>query len=122
MLYCGFDLFHSSFRGVILSDGFAFLDHKFFQVEPQSSQSCQAIYEWIGFFKKNPQEDCLYFFDEWQFKNREYAHSLFLSLNDPERIYLIEHRKLLDIIQFIQTRIIILPRNICVVRENVTIA
>lgn len=35
MLYCGFDLSSSSFRTLILSAGFALLDHRFFWIEEQ---------------------------------------------------------------------------------------
>ena len=87
-----------AFRTLILSGGFALLDSKSFHLaEGSLNPSFQG---WIDSFKQNPLEICLYFFDEYQFKNSSYAHSLFLSLNEAERIYLIEHRKLLDIIQF----------------------
>lgn len=101
MLYRGFDLSSTFFRALILSQGFALLDHKFFQIKEQSLNS--SLHDWIDSFKYNHRESCLFFFDEWQFKNSRYAHSLFLPTNESDKVYLIEHRKILDIIYFVQT-------------------
>ena len=101
MLYCGFDLSSSFFRALILSAGFALLDHKFFRVEEEFLNP--FLSNWIDSFKENPQEGCLYLFDEWQFTNSKYAHRLLLPINEPDKIYLAKHRKILDIIYFVQT-------------------
>jgi len=98
MLYCGLDLSSSSFRALILSNGFALLDSKCFTLQPQSS-----LYQWIAPFRLNENEPCLYFLDDWQFNNSSYAKKLFLTINEPDKIYLLPHRQLLDIIQFIKS-------------------
>lgn len=101
MLYCGFDLSLVSFRTLILSHGFALLDSKSFPLQPESP--IHPLFPWIDSFRLNKNEPCLYFFDDWQFNNFSYTQKLFLPINQPDKIYLLPHRHLLDIIQFIKS-------------------
>jgi len=100
MLYCGFDLAMTGFKALLLSPGFALLDSKFFYF--QSGSPIHPLFTWIDSFKLHQNEPCLYFFDDWQFYSFSYTHELVLPINEPDKIYLLPHRHLLDISQFIK--------------------
>ncbi len=108
MLYCGFDLAMTGFKALLLSSGFALLDSKFFYF--QSGFCSPPLFTWIDSFRlhqnvvieRSRNEPCLYFFDDWQFYSFSYTHELVLPINEPDKIYLLPHRHLLDISQFIK--------------------
>lgn len=103
MLYCGLSLSPSAFTALILSGGFAPLDRRVFHISEQKPEP--LFQNWLNSFKQNPQEPCLFFFDESEFEKYPYAHQLFLPITEPDKIYLIDRRKILDMIQFLRTRI-----------------
>ena len=78
-----------------LTEGFAHLGTKYFE-----SKEDNKVRQWINSIKNISNEACSWFFDEFNYKNNKtdfhYCHE-----NKNDYIYLINHRKLKDIIQFI---------------------
>ncbi len=96
MLYFGVYLHKSSLKITALSEGFAHLDTKYFEFN-----EIDRMYQWIDSFKLETNEKCSLFFDESNYK--ECGRSPFESYFDDgyNYFYLVKHRKLLDIMQFL---------------------
>lgn len=95
MIYFGVQLLPQAFNIIALSEGFALLDHRFFTVEQYDN-----IEPWSDTLKIDPQEPAKWFFDETEFNNPDYPALLFESLNPANDIYLVNHRKLANVVQF----------------------
>ena len=95
MIYFGVSLFHNCFKIVALSEGFAPLDENTFHVKQQNK-----LQQWIASLKIQPTEPAQWFFDELEFNNPDYPSSVFHFNDDYNSIYLVNHRKLLNVVQF----------------------
>jgi hypothetical protein len=95
MIYFGVQLLPQACNIVALSEGFARLDQRFFTVEQYDN-----IEPWSDALKIDPQEPAKWFFDETEFNNPDYPALLFDSLNPANDIYLVNHRKLANVVQF----------------------
>ncbi|MBU1456996.1 MAG: hypothetical protein KKD01_19955 [Proteobacteria bacterium] len=96
MLYFGVDFNEHNFKISILTESFAHLDTKVFYFEEK-----QRYHKWLDSFKDNCREKCSWYFDEFDFINYENSASNFYYDNSYYEIYLVNHRKLLNIIQFL---------------------
>lgn len=95
MIYFGVQLLPQAFNIIALSEGFALLDQRLFTVEQYDH-----IESWSNSLKIDPHEPAKWFFDETEFNNPDYPALLFDSLNSANNIYLVNHRKLANILQF----------------------
>ena len=95
MIYFGVQLLPQAFNIIALSEGFALLDQRLFTVEQFDN-----IEPWSNALKIDPHEPAKWFFDETEFNNPDYPALLFDSLNSANNIYLVNHRKLANILQF----------------------
>ena len=99
MIYLGVDLYCSSFTIVALSEGFAFLDKKYFHFNKHNE-----FIKWIAAIKGEPHEICWWFFDEVEFNKLDDPGSIFPFNEDHHDcshfVYLINHRKLINFSQF----------------------
>lgn len=94
MLYIGVMLHGSGFKITVLSESFAHLETKYF-----SDKEFRLI-RWIDSFKTNHSEKCVWYFDEVNFNNHKEIF-LLLCFDYCSDIYLVSHRKLVNIIQFL---------------------
>ena len=94
MLYLGVNLKIKCFKITVLSESYAFIETKYFDVE-----EIGRFYKWINSFKYNIHEKCCWFFDEYSFNKYSDTHSYFEFGNDE--VYLVNHRKIINIIQFL---------------------
>jgi hypothetical protein len=95
MIYFGVQLLPQAFNIIALSEGFALLDQRLFTVEQYDN-----IEPWSDTLKIDPHEPAKWFFDETEFNNPDYPALLFESLNSANQLYLVNHRKLANVIQF----------------------
>lgn len=96
MIYFGVNLNCNSFRITALTDGFANLGTKYF-----NSEEVTKVRQWINSIKYNANEPCYWFFDAINYtKNRGETDFQYCHENENDYIYLINHRKLKNIIQF----------------------
>ena len=95
MIYFGVQLLPQAFNIIALSEGFALLDQRLFTVEQYDN-----IESWSNSLKIDYHEPAKWFFDETEFNNPDYPALLFDSLNSANNIYLVNHRKLANILQF----------------------
>lgn len=95
MIYYGVDLHYDSLEIAALSEGFAHLDSKYFTCDEY-----HKFYRWADSFKFKPDEISYWFFDEFDFNKSDHLLSLFSYYDENNKIYLVNHRKLLNIIQF----------------------
>jgi len=95
MIYFGVHLLPQAFKVVALSQGFALIDDKYFNVEEYDK-----IKPWIDSIKTDPDEPAKWFFDEKEFNNPDYPGFVFESLDGCNSIFLVNHRKLANMIQF----------------------
>ena len=101
MLYFGVKLNSNGYKITVLSESFACLDIKYFD-----AKDFENLYNWADSFKYKDLEKCYWFFDEYNFNKYAAAASNFtapgfyLDLYSSD-IYLVNHRKLLNIIQFL---------------------
>ena len=95
MIYFGVQLLPQAFNIIALSEGFALLDQRLFTVEQYDN-----IEPWSNALKIDPHEPAKWFFDETEFNNPDYPALLFDSLNLANNFYLVNHRKLANILQF----------------------
>lgn len=96
MIYLGVDLHDSNFRITVLTESFAHLDTISFYIEEK-----KRLQQALDSFKYNYCEKCSWFFDELNFNTHENAASTFYFDNNYNEIYLVNHRKLINIIQFL---------------------
>ena len=95
MLYFGVNLCDHSFKITVLSESFAHIETRYFNKKENQ------LNKWIDSFKTNISEKCIWYFDEFNFNNHK---DTFLTLSFDyycSDIYLVNHRKLLNIIQFL---------------------
>jgi hypothetical protein len=95
MIYLGVQLLPQACNIIALSEGFALLDQRLFTVEQYDN-----IEPWSNALKIDPHEPAKWFFDETEFNNPDYPALLFESLNSANQLYLVNHRKLANILQF----------------------
>jgi hypothetical protein len=95
MIYFGVQLLPQAFNIIVLSEGFALLDQRCFTVDEYDQ-----IQPWSEALKIDPEEPALWFFDETEFNNPDYPALLFESLDQANDIYLVNHRKLVNAVQF----------------------
>ena len=101
MLYCGIFLHADSFKITILTDGFAHLSTKYFK-----SEEYETMHQLIGSFQLNNDECCSWFFDEKNFNDKIKCASIFNFNEERQKIYLVNHRKLANMLQFLREWII----------------
>ena len=95
MIYLGVQLLPQAFNIIALSEGFALLDQRCFTVEKYDD-----VEPWSDTLKIYPHEPAKWFFDEAEFNNPDHPALLFESLNTANQLYLVNHRKLANVIQF----------------------
>ena len=95
MIYYGIDLHHDSLEIAALSEGFAHLESKYFTCD-----EFHKLHNWADSFKFKPDEICYWFFDDFEFNKYDHPLSLFPYYDTNNKIYLVNHRKLLNLIQF----------------------
>jgi hypothetical protein len=95
MIYFGVQLLPQAFKVVALSEGFAFINEHYFNIEEYDK-----IKPWIDSVKINPDESAKWFFDEKEFNNADYPGFVFESLDECNEIFLVNHRKLVNMMQF----------------------
>ena len=96
MLYLGVKLYKNSFKITALTEGFAHLGAKYFGIEENNYAR-----QWINSIKNKSNEACSWFFDEFNYTENSKDSFKFCYDNENDYIYLINHRKLQNIIQFI---------------------
>ena len=96
MLNLGIHLYNGSLKITALSEGFAYPGAKYFEF-----QQIDRMYQWIDSFKIETKERCSWFFDENNYKKRNSAFFEFCFNGANDYFYLINHRKLQNIIQFL---------------------
>lgn len=94
MLYLGVNLKIKCFKITVLSESYAYLDTRYFDLE-----DIDRFYKWMNSYKYDNSEKCSWFFDEYNFYKYSDTVSYFELENSD--IYLVNHRKLLNIIQFL---------------------
>lgn len=95
MIYYGVDLHYNSLEIVVLSEGFAHLESKYFNVDEY-----YKLINWVDSYKLKPNEICYWFFDDFDFNKSDHHLSLLSSYDENNKIYLVNHRKLINIIKF----------------------
>jgi len=95
MLYFGVTLHDCSLKITVLSESFAHLGTRYF------NDNGNRLHKWIDSFKSNTYEKCFWYFDEVNFENHKDTFSSICFDYYHEDIYLVNHRKLLNIIQFL---------------------
>ena len=100
MLYLGVELFSYAFTITALSDGFARLGQKNFRLS--NSNSWQY---WVNQLKVNPQEPLRWFLDAADFQNPDYPAHLFDLSGEFSTVYLVNHRALCNLRQFLYERL-----------------
>ena len=95
MIYFGVHLLPQACKVVALSQGFALIGEKYFNVEEYDK-----FKPWIDSIKIDLDEPAQWFFDEKEFYNTEYQGFVFEFLDQCNSIFLVNHRKLVNVIQF----------------------
>jgi len=95
MIYFGVQLLPQAFKIVALSQGFALIEEKYFNIEQYDK-----FKPWIDSVKIDPDEPTKWFFDEKEFNNPDYPAFVFESLDQNNSIFLVNHRKLVNVMQF----------------------
>ena len=95
MIYFGVQLLPQAFRVVALSQGFALIDERCF-----NDEQYDQIMPWSDSLKISTDETAQWFFDEKEFNNADYPGFVFESLDECNSIFLVNHRKLVNVIQF----------------------
>jgi len=95
MIYFGVQLLPQAFKVVALSQGFALIAENYFNVEQYDK-----FKPWIDSVKTESDEPAQWFFDEKEFYNTEYPGFVFEFLDECNSIFLVNHRKLVNVIQF----------------------
>lgn len=93
MIYFGVDLNVYCFKVTALSEGFAFLGTKNFNVK-----ASEEFYIWVDSLKCKDSEKCSWFFENLDFNN--YDTSIFHFNDDCNNIYLVNYHRFRNFIQF----------------------
>lgn len=110
MIYFGVKLFPNAFKIVALSQSFTFLGKRFFITDHFDKSN-----QWADDLKLELYESAQWFFDDKEFKNPKYPALLFQLLKSGNTIYLVNNRRLLEMMKFLydwQRYIQIRPINI----------
>jgi hypothetical protein len=94
MIYCGVRLNTESCDIVVMSDAFAVIDQRTFN-DYQHDQ----IAVWLNLMKRGPDEKIHWFFDEHNLSHHKHTAILLKENIDDENMFVITHRKLVNIIQ-----------------------
>jgi hypothetical protein len=97
MIYFGVQLFRRSFHIACLSSGFIPLAHKHLKYD-----SWLKLDPWIKSHLRDLSEDSSWFFDESEFNNPGSPAHLFESYDHCDYIYLVNHRKLIEMVRFLE--------------------
>jgi len=95
MIYVGVKLFRNGFKIVALSEGFATIGKRYFTIG-----QFDKLNPWLNSLKLHSDEQARWFFDELEFNHPKYPGMAFQLLNDDNTIYLVNHRKLINVVQF----------------------
>jgi len=97
MIYFGVQLFRRSFHIVCLSSGFIpiAVKHLYFD-------SWHKLDPWLKSLLHDPSEDTSWFFDEIEFNKTGSLAHLFESCEQCDYIYLVNHRKLVEMARFLE--------------------
>lgn len=105
MIYFGVDLYPKSFNIVCLTDCYALIDRKYFEFD-----KLNKFRQWIQECKSEPHEICQWFFDEKKYNDMDDPDSIFHFSDEyhdnSNYVYLVNHRKLINLIQFLYEWII----------------
>lgn len=96
MIYFGVQLFRRGFHIAALSSGFIPIaaHHLFFD-------AWHKLDPWIKSLYSDPDEDSSWFFDETEFNNPGSLAHLFEGYHHCDYIYLVNHRKLVEMTRFL---------------------
>lgn len=96
MLYIGVVLQDQCLKVTVLSESFANLGSKYFY-----ASEARCFYDWLNSHKRNPVESCVWYFDDSNFKKCKNILSNFCFDFYCNDVYLVCHRKIVNIIQFL---------------------
>lgn len=96
MLYIGAVLQDNSLKLTVLSESFAFLGFRYF-----NDSETRSFYDWLNSHKCNLSETCFWYFDDANFKTHKNILSDFCFDFYCNNVYLVSHRKVANIIQFL---------------------
>ena len=97
MLYFGVCFIRGGFKVTALSQGFAIIDEKLYRIA-----QAQQFWQWVAEVRTTPDEPAHWFIDENDFDNPDYPTELFHFTNDYDSLFLVNHRALCDMLQFVQ--------------------
>ena len=96
MIYCGVQLFPHACSIVALSEAFAIIDQDHFAID-----NYHRAEQWLDSLKLEPFEEMKWFFDENDMKKHEKSAMMLQSMMDEDDIFVIKHRKIGNIMQFL---------------------
>jgi hypothetical protein len=96
MLHVGIELYAYGFTITVLSDGFAQLGQRKFRFS-----DCKGWIHWVNQFKNTGNEAACYYFDTYDFSNPDYPGHLFESFIHDDFVYLVNHRLVCNLRQFL---------------------
>jgi hypothetical protein len=96
MIYFGVQLFRHSFHIACVSSGFIPIAFKHMEID-----SWQKLYPWLKSLLHDLSEDTSWFFDEIEFNKTGSLAHLFESCEHCDYIYLVNHRKLIEMARFL---------------------
>jgi hypothetical protein len=96
MLQVGVELYAYGFTITVLSDAFAQLGQRKFRFS-----DCEDWKHWVNQFKNPYGETTCYYFDDYDFTNPDYPGHLFDAFNRGDFVYLVNHRLVCNLRQFL---------------------
>ena len=96
MIYFGVQLFNHAFHIACVSKGFVPLDHLYLKFNRY-----QKLNLWKDSFSLSFEESC-WFFDEFEFNKSKNMANFFENYKYCHNIYLVKHRKLVDMNHFLK--------------------
>jgi len=96
MLQVGVELYAYGFTITVLSDGFAQLGQKKFRFT-----DCKDWMHWVNQFKINYGEAACYYLDAYDFSHPDFPGYLFEAPGYSDFVYLVNHRLLCNLKQFL---------------------
>lgn len=97
MLYSGVEFDRTGFTVTVLSETFAWLgENRFYNTSPQPSLSA-----WMAQFKEKSTEPVAWHFDATDWRNPDLPTYLFDFPDAVDRLFLVNHRALCNLVQFL---------------------
>jgi len=97
MLYLGAHFFRNRIKITALSQGFAIIAEETFFLS-----HTKQIFQWVNSLKQKTTEKVKWFIDEADFYNPDYPIDLLQLHDEYNALFLVNHRALCNMIQFVQ--------------------